>query len=674
MRTEDTEIEVAVKTLRMHSNGRKENVHRELAIWRRLNHENIVPLLGIASGFGPDNSISMVSIWFTNGTLTSYLARKRETLHHRPRLELLRDIAAGVQYLHASEVVHGDLSGNNVLINGQGKACLTDFGLSTASGGFQGTSYFGAGRHGAIRWVAPEIIVGVGQHSTFASDIYSFGSIMLQVLSGEVPWSEVAIEHVIVQKLTDGQVPRRPSIVSRTHWAFIRKCWSPSPRNATRPSSRPSAPEIVDFLNSRLHVWRSSDSVLRRVAQSMIRGVMAPIARPAKPRSDTDRAPQRLNDSATNIVVIQENAEPNSNDIFLISNENVSYHAFVHDDTRNADTDVENMNDHPVISQDVNINQQSLQASASANTHLVLKKQEIPQDFEGDLVNQISRLHTFPATAGSSGDIWQCHLYTADLGKVQVAVKALHRFGVSSPVMRRSLLQECRRWIKLEHRNIIHIYGMTSGFSVFPAVVTTWMRDGTLTEYLDRQYSYLTSRGRFHLLNDVASGLCYLHSQDIVHGNLTGSNVLIDESGGARLADYGIALIIAAATDMGTSTTESYNSPNAARWAAPELILSEDSDDEIEPDPTKFSDVYSFGCIMLQILVGRLPYWWLRLSIHVYRERERGRLPMRYDADVPKLEVSHQNFLERCWESLPLSRPSSVEAAEFVAAELQGLA
>ncbi|KAG1865709.1 kinase-like domain-containing protein [Suillus tomentosus] len=327
----------------MHSNGRKENVHRELAIWRRLNHENIVPLLGIASGFGPDNSISMVSIWFTNGTLTSYLARKRETLHHRPRLELLRDIAAGVQYLHASEVVHGDLSGNNVLINGQGKACLTDFGLSTASGGFQGTSYFGAGRHGAIRWVAPEIIVGVGQHSTFASDIYSFGSIMLQVLSGEVPWSEVAIEHVIVQKLTDGQVPRRPSIVSRTHWAFIRKCWSPSPRNATRPSSRPSAPEIVDFLNSRLHVWRSSDSVLRRVAQSMIRGVMAPIARPAKPRSDTDRAPQRLNDSATNIVVMQENAEPNSNDIFLISNENVSYHAFVHDDTRNADTDVENM-------------------------------------------------------------------------------------------------------------------------------------------------------------------------------------------------------------------------------------------------------------------------------------------------------------------------------------------
>jgi predicted SpoU family rRNA methylase len=51
-------------------------------------------------------------------------------------------------------------------------------------------------------------MVGVGQHSTFESNVYSFGSIMIQVLSGEVPWSEVAAEHIIIQKLTDGQIPR----------------------------------------------------------------------------------------------------------------------------------------------------------------------------------------------------------------------------------------------------------------------------------------------------------------------------------------------------------------------------------------------------------------------------------------------------------------------------------
>jgi hypothetical protein len=68
----------------------------------------------------------------------------------------------------------------------------------------------------------------------------------MKVLSGEVPWSEVAAEHIIIQKLTDGQIPRRPSTVSRTHWKFIRKCWLPSHRNSTRPS----ASEIVDYLNN----------------------------------------------------------------------------------------------------------------------------------------------------------------------------------------------------------------------------------------------------------------------------------------------------------------------------------------------------------------------------------------------------------------------------------------
>jgi len=68
----------------------------------------------------------------------------------------------------------------------------------------------------------------------------------MKVLSGEVPWSEVAAEHIIIQKLSDGQIPRRPSTVSRTHWKFIRKCWLPSHRNSTRPS----ASEIVDYLNN----------------------------------------------------------------------------------------------------------------------------------------------------------------------------------------------------------------------------------------------------------------------------------------------------------------------------------------------------------------------------------------------------------------------------------------
>jgi serine/threonine protein kinase len=67
----------------------RSQVFRELIIWRRLNHKNIVPLLGIASGFGPDNSISMVSTWFTNGTLTTFLTSQHDTLHCRQHFDLV---------------------------------------------------------------------------------------------------------------------------------------------------------------------------------------------------------------------------------------------------------------------------------------------------------------------------------------------------------------------------------------------------------------------------------------------------------------------------------------------------------------------------------------------------------------------------------------------------------
>lgn len=337
-----TKLEVAVKTIQVPRERRKEIVHHDLIIWGRLNHENIVRLFGVASGFGdPATSISMVSVWFPNGTLTTFLSSQHDAFNHRQRFGLLQDIAAGVLYLHTSEVVHGNLSGNNVLIDSRGKACLTDFGLSTVCGGLvQRAVYIGC--PGAIRWAAPELIIGAGQHSTFESDIYSFGSIMLQVLSGELPWSEVAAEHLIIKKLTDGNIPKRPPSVSQKHWAFIRRCWSPSPRNSAHPSSRPSAFQIDDFLKTtQTHVWRSHDLTLRNAVGSMIHRITTRIVSLViHPRNRG--APRLLDGAITRTEAIPRNTEPSSNKDVSILNEYTISGVFAHDDTRNQDFDVEN--------------------------------------------------------------------------------------------------------------------------------------------------------------------------------------------------------------------------------------------------------------------------------------------------------------------------------------------
>ncbi|KAH0584924.1 hypothetical protein H2248_008197 [Termitomyces sp. 'cryptogamus'] len=93
---------------------------REAILWGQLSHPNILPFYGLLR-FGP--RIAFVSRWATNGNLEEYLA-------HNPdvnRILLCLDTAAGVEYLHNNDIVHGDLKGLNVLIDGSGRACLGDF-------------------------------------------------------------------------------------------------------------------------------------------------------------------------------------------------------------------------------------------------------------------------------------------------------------------------------------------------------------------------------------------------------------------------------------------------------------------------------------------------------------------------------------------------------------------
>ncbi|KAJ8588694.1 kinase-like protein [Rhizopogon salebrosus TDB-379] len=161
---------------------KSERIQRELRICARLHHQNILPVYGYTYGFG--RLMAIVSPWAENGNLGTYL--QRETLTVVSRFRLLRNIADGLQYLHANNVIHGDLTGANILIHADGTACLADFGLSLmytedvdiSSAAW--TSKF----HGNYPWLAPELIGGENEplvRPSKYSDIYSFGGIMLQV-------------------------------------------------------------------------------------------------------------------------------------------------------------------------------------------------------------------------------------------------------------------------------------------------------------------------------------------------------------------------------------------------------------------------------------------------------------------------------------------------------------
>ncbi|KAG1727117.1 kinase-like domain-containing protein [Suillus lakei] len=253
----DSDVEVAVKAIRPQFFNAKA-FRRELGIWKRLRHSNILKFMGTTRNFGP--SEALVAPWVANGTLTSFLGQKNETLVLRDRLRLLRDIATGLNYLHTfsltedghadlNPIVHGDLTGTNVLVDSDGRACLADFGLAGTINKLTGMTYLAklSCRPGAVRWTAPELLSGEESASaaTTRSDMYSFGSIMLQVLTGNVPWCHVTLDfHILYQVIIEGKIHPRPEDVCVTdqRWNFMTCCWS------TIPVDRPSAAEALQFV------------------------------------------------------------------------------------------------------------------------------------------------------------------------------------------------------------------------------------------------------------------------------------------------------------------------------------------------------------------------------------------------------------------------------------------
>ncbi|KAG1762844.1 kinase-like protein, partial [Suillus occidentalis] len=217
-------------------------LRRELKVWGRLKHDSILPLWGVANNFGPYPA--MVCPWADNGALTSFLECQTNSLSSRDKFSLLNDIALGLQYLHNESVVHGDLTGSNVLINAKGRACLADFGLSTIIVEFNGTSYFTTSVWGNVRWAAMELYQTPDNASlTTACDVYSFGSIILQILTRKVPYYCVKNDITVLGQVIKGIKPEPPKElqIAPGHWNFIQRCW-------LSRASRPTVGEIVEFV------------------------------------------------------------------------------------------------------------------------------------------------------------------------------------------------------------------------------------------------------------------------------------------------------------------------------------------------------------------------------------------------------------------------------------------
>ncbi|KAJ7041246.1 hypothetical protein C8F04DRAFT_1177432 [Mycena alexandri] len=247
-----------------------------------------------------------------------------------------------------------------------------------------------------------------------------------------------------------------------------------------------------------------------------------------------------------------------------------------------------------------------------------------------------------PSFAGGFGDI-----YRASYGGKTVALK--HMRHIQSAELRDIRLRLCREalvWKDLRHPYILTFIGIDrDSIPSSLCMVSPWMEQGTIL-------NYLKDHGRSNadkFLSEIAQGLQYLHSRKIVHGDLRGANILINEDWSACLADFGLSVFANTTTSMYTSTRA-----GSIYWMAPELI-----------DPDRFgyryartpsSDVYAFGCVCFELYTGHPPFSELSQAAALLRVVN-GERPGR-PSTSPALSLALWQHVTAYWAEDAATRPS----------------
>ncbi|KAK9107804.1 hypothetical protein Syun_023815 [Stephania yunnanensis] len=196
---------------------------------------------------------------------------------------------------------------------------------------------------------------------------------------------------------------------------------------------------------------------------------------------------------------------------------------------------------------------------------------------------------------GGYGTVYRAELSTGQV----VAVKKLHLStdDDENTVEEKSFLNEMKVLAQIRHRNVVKLYGFCSHPRCM-FLVYEYMEKGSLGSILrdDKEATQLDWVERVKIIKGVAHALSYMHHecpQPIIHRDITSNNVLLDEEFNARVSDFGTARLLKPDSSNWTTLAGTMG------YTAPELAYT--------LRVTEKCDIYSFGVVVLEIIMGRHP-------------------------------------------------------------------
>ncbi|PWA35142.1 leucine-rich repeat protein [Artemisia annua] len=202
---------VAVKVLHLQSRGAHKSFIAECEAWRNIRHRSLLKIITSCSStdLQGNDFKALVYEFMPNGSVHDWLHSSAYTskLNLLQRINILRDVAIALDYLHnrcQTTIVHGDLKPSNILLDDDMVAHVGDFGLARLLGTDlnQNSS---SGVKGTIGYAPPEY--GIGREMTCCGDVYSFGILLLEVMTGKKPTNDMFIGGLSLHKFAYMALP-----------------------------------------------------------------------------------------------------------------------------------------------------------------------------------------------------------------------------------------------------------------------------------------------------------------------------------------------------------------------------------------------------------------------------------------------------------------------------------
>ncbi|XP_028751440.1 serine/threonine-protein kinase STY13-like isoform X1 [Neltuma alba] len=257
--------EVAVKVLNWGEDGvataaetaaLRASFQQEVAVWHKLDHPNVTKFIGASMGTSnlkiPANSSStngetppsraccVVVEYLPGGTLKQFLIRnRRKKLAFKVVVQLALDLSRGLSYLHSKKIVHRDVKTENMLLDGQARLKIADFGVARVEAMNPSDM---TGETGTLGYMAPEVLEG--KPYNHRCDVYSFGICLWEIYCCDMPYPDLSFADVSAAVVRQNLRPEIPRCCPSTFASIMRKCWDGN------PNKRPEMEEVVRMLEA----------------------------------------------------------------------------------------------------------------------------------------------------------------------------------------------------------------------------------------------------------------------------------------------------------------------------------------------------------------------------------------------------------------------------------------